>query len=39
MICSVSNALDRFAATSVLAVMLASLPLGGVMFIINSGVI
>jgi hypothetical protein len=39
MICSVSNAFDRFASTSVLALMLAGLPLGGLMFIVNSGVI
>jgi hypothetical protein len=39
MICSVSNAFDRFASTAVLVLMLAGLPLGGVMFVVNSGVI
>jgi hypothetical protein len=34
-----SETLDRFASTAVLVLMLAGLPLGGVMFVVNSGVI
>ena len=39
MTASLSEMFDRFATTSVLAIMLAGLPLGGVMFFVNSGVI
>lgn len=38
MAASLTNALDRV-TFAVLGVMLAGLPLGGVMFVINSGVI
>jgi hypothetical protein len=33
---SLSHTLDRFAAPAILAVMVAGLPLGGIMFILNS---
>lgn len=36
---SFSNTLDRFAAPAILAIMVAGLPLGGIMFILNSGVL
>lgn len=36
---SLSNSIDRFATTTVLGVMLAGLPLAGIMFVLNSGVI
>lgn len=36
---SFSNTLDRFAAPVILAIMVAGLPLGGVMFVLNSGVL
>lgn len=36
---SLSQSFDRFATTSVLAIMLSGLPLAGVMFFVNSGVI
>ena len=36
---SLTETIDRFASSAVLALMLAGLPLGGVMFFVNSGVI
>ena len=36
---SLSETIDRFATSAVLAIMLAGLPLAGVMFFVNSGVI
>lgn len=39
MAASLIQVIDRFAATAVLGAMLAGLPLGGLMFVVNSGVL
>lgn len=36
---SLSHTLDRFAVPAILAIMVAGLPLGGIMFVLNSVVI